>query len=578
MAQRAHGELLGVHVRSAEGLASDHGTLDAHRKLLEDLGGAFHEVVASDVPKALIDFARTENCTQLVLGASQRSRLQELLRGSVVNRIIRLSGSIDVHVISQPAGMEPMLRSASRRRIGVGLARRRQYAGWITAAVGLAVVTSVLANTRDHVELPGVLLLYTLTVVIVAVVGGALPAIATAVVAFALANWYFTPPIHTLTIDEAEDLLALVVFVVVAIVVSTVVANAARRTVEAERARAEAEILVRLTATVTTDDPLRSLITHLRSSFGLDGVAILDRREAAWHVVVSTGSDVPSRPEEADVVDELGPDVVLALRGRQLTVDDRRVLAAFATQLAAALERTRLSDAAASAGALAQANELRAALLQAVSHDLRTPLAAIKASVSSLRQDDVTWDDEHERAFLAAIEEQTDRLTVLVGNLLDMSRLQAGVLEPQLRAVAFDEVVPAAIASLVEGAARVDADVSETLPPVEADPALLERVVANLLSNAIAHSPDGAKVHVAAGTVNRDVTLHVIDHGPGIPRLDRARVFEPFQRAGDRRSATGVGLGLAVARGFVEAMHGELHLDDTPGGGLTAIITLRAAS
>ena len=196
------------------------------------------------------------------------------------------------------------------------------------------------------------LLLYTLTVVIVAVVGGALPAIATAVVAFALANWYFTPPIHTLTIDEAEDLLALVVFVVVAIVVSTVVANAARRTVEAERARAEAEILVRLTATVTTDDPLRSLITHLRSSFGLDGVAILDRREAAWHVVVSTGSDVPSRPEEADVVDELGPDVVLALRGRQLTVDDRRVLAAFATQLAAALERTRLSDAAASAGAL----------------------------------------------------------------------------------------------------------------------------------------------------------------------------------------------------------------------------------
>ena len=360
---------------------------------------------------------------------------------------------------------------------------------------------------------------------------------------------------------------------------STVVADTARRTVEAERARAEAEILVRLTATVTTDDPLRSLITHLRSSFGLDGVAILDRREAAWHVVVSTGSDVPSRPEEADVVDELGPDVVLALRGRQLTVDDRRVLAAFGDP-ARRGPRTHPTLGCRGLGRRARAGE-RAAGRAPASGVPRPPHAVggdqgVGLEPAPGRRD--LGRRTRAREFLAAIEEQTDRLTVLVGNLLDMSRLQAGVLEPQLRAVAFDEVVPAAIASLVEGAARVDADVSETLPPVEADPALLERVVANLLSNAIAHSPDGAKVHVAAGTVNRDVTLHVIDHGPGIPRLDRARVFEPFQRAGDQRSATGVGLGLAVARGFVEAMHGELHLDDTPGGGLTAIITLRAAS
>jgi two-component system sensor histidine kinase KdpD len=578
MAQRAHGELLGVHVRGAEGLASGSGTLDAHHALLQDLGGEYHEVVASDVAKALTDFARTENCTQLVLGASQRSRLNELLHGSIVNRIIRLSGTIDVHVISQSGAEEPMLRAPSRRRSAIGLSSRRQIAGWITAIVLLALVTAALTNLRDHVGLPGVLLIYMLVVVVVAVIGGTLPAIGSAVVAFLLANWYFTPPIHTWTIDEGENILALVVFVVVAAIVSTMVATAARRSVEAARARAEAEVLVRLGATVTADDPLRSLVAHLRSSFGLDAVAILSRSESGWQIEMAAGTDVPARPEDADVVDELGSGVVLALRGRQLTVDDRRVLAAFATQVAAALERTRLSDAAASAGALAQANQLRAALLQAVSHDLRTPLAAIKASVSSLRQGDVSWDAEEEKEFLAAIEEQTDRLTVLVGNLLDMSRLQAGVLEPQLRAVAFDEVVPAAIASLVEGGGSVDSELSEALPPVQADPALLERVVANLLDNAITHSRDGSKVHVAACRVNGDVALHVIDHGPGIARLDRERVFEPFQRAGDQRSATGVGLGLAVARGFVEAMHGELQLDDTPGGGLTAIVTLPAAS
>ena len=310
------------------------------------------------------------------------------------------------------------------------------------------------------------------------------------------------------------------IFVVVAAIVSTVVATAARRSAEATRARAEAEILVRLAATVTSDDPLHLLVAHLRSSFALDAVAILHRTADGWVVEAEAGLDAPHRPEDADLVDELAPDVVLALRGRQLTADDRRVLSAFGAQLAAALERSRLSTAAASAGALVQANELRTALLQAVSHDLRTPLAAIKASVSSLRQDDVEWTDDEAAEFLAAIEEQTDRLTALVGNLLDMSRLQAGVLEPQFRAVAFDEVVPAALAGLSDGGATVDAELPETLPPVQADPALLERVVANLLENAV-NASGGEPVHVLACPVNGGVSLHVVDRGPGIPRADR---------------------------------------------------------
>jgi len=579
MAQRAHGELLGVHVRGGEGLAGSSSTaLDAQHRLLEDLGGEFHEVVGSDVAKALTDFARSENCTQLVLGASHRSRLQELWRGSVVNRIIRLSGTIDVHVISHAAGEGgPVLASTRRRPSAGGLSMRRQLAGWTVATVALLVVTAVLSGLRGSIGLPGVLLIYMLVVVVVAVVGGVWPAIGAAIVAFLLANWYFTPPIHRWTVDEAENVLALVVFVIVAAIVSTVVATASRRSADAVRARAEAEILVRLTATVTADDPLRVLVSHLRSSFGLDAVSILRRNDGTWSVEAAAGAEYPVRPEQADLVDDIAPDVVLALRGRQLTADDRRVLSAFGAQLASALERTELSVAAASAGALAQTNELRAALLQAVSHDLRTPLAAIKASVSSLRQMDVAWSDDETAEFLGAIEEQTDRLTGLVANLLDMSRLQAGVIEPHLRAVGYDEVVPAAIASLLEGAETIDADLPETLPAVLADPALLERVIANLLDNAVSVCPAGRKVRVAASPHDGSVSLHVVDQGPGIPRSERDRVFEPFQRSGDNRPATGVGLGLAVARGFIVAMHGELRLDETPGGGLTAIVTLPVA-
>jgi len=579
MAQRSHGELLGVHVRGGEGLTGPSSTaLDAQHRLLEDLGGEFHEVVGSDVAKALTDFARAENCTQLVLGASHRSRYQELVRGSVVNRIIRLSGTIDVHVISHARGDERLVLAPRRPNHSAGgLSARRQIAGWIVAVVALALVTVLLTSLRGTIDLPGVLLVYMLVVVVVAVVGGTLPAVGAAVVAFLLANFYFTPPIHTWTISEAENLLALVVFLIVGAIVSTVVATAARRSADATRARDEAEILVRLAATVTSEDPLSVLVSSLRSSFGLDAVSVLRRFDGRWVVEASAGTDPPRTPDEADVVDELVPDVVLALRGRQLTADDRRVLSAFGAQLAGALERTELAVAAASAGALAQTNELRAALLQAVSHDLRTPLAAIKASVSSLRQMDVAWSEDETAEFLEAIEDQTDRLTGLVANLLDMSRLQAGVIEPHLRAVGFDEVVPAAVASLLEGAAKIDADLPETLPAVLADPALLERVIANLLDNAVSVCPPEHRVRVVASPLDGFVSLHVVDRGPGIPRSERDRVFEPFQRSGDNRPATGVGLGLAVARGFIHAMRGDLQLDETPGGGLTAIVTLPVA-
>ncbi len=293
----------------------------------------------------------------------------------------------------------------------------------------------------------------------------------------------------------------------------------------------------------------------------------------------SDGS-APTGPEDADESEQLDDDLFLVVRGGALAADDRRVMNAFAAHLGAALDRRRLRDEAATAAALAEANALRAALLQAVSHDLRTPLAGIKASVSSLRQPDVQWSAEQRSEFEATIEDETDRLTKLVGDLLDMSRIQADVVRPELRAVALDEVVPAALHSLGARANGVQVDVVDTLPPVTADPALLERVVANLVDNAIVHTRPGTTVRVEAGEVAGAVHLRVIDRGAGIDPTQREQAFEPFQRLGDdgRTSGTGVGLGLAVARGFTRAIGGELSIDDTPGGGTTMVVTLRPAT
>ena len=237
---------------------------------------------------------------------------------------------------------------------------------------------------------------------------------------------------------------------------------------------------------------------------------------------------------------------------------------------------TESADVRAEAAALDRANELRTALLSAVSHDLRTPLASIKASVSSLRAGDVTWSADESADFLAAIEDDTDRLNQLVGNLLDMSRLQTGALDLVRQPVALEEVVANAIASLGPHAADVVVDVPEDLPLALVDAGLLERAVANVVANAIEWSPPGRVVEVRAGIRPPDLELAIVDHGPGVPNGAKESIFMPFQRLGDHGRG-GVGLGLAIAYGFVDAMEGELRVEDTDGGGATFRILLAAS-
>jgi two-component system sensor histidine kinase KdpD len=403
------------------------------------------------------------------------------------------------------------------------------------------------------------------------------PALVAAVAGFLAVNWFFTPPIHTWTIAERENVLALAAYLLTAAIVSGLVAVATRRTAEASRASAEAQTLSALASGVVEADPLPVLMSHLRRSFGLSGVALLSRANGGWHVEAADGASAET-PDAADDVHAVGGELVLALTGGDLAAEDRQVLNAFAANLSAALDRRTLHAQAAEAAALAEANELRSALLQAVSHDLRTPLAGIKASVNSLRQPDVTWTPEETAEFLGTVEDETDRLTNLVDNLLDMSRIHADAVAPVLRSTTLEEVVPAALASLGPRARDVVVDVPETVPPVDADPALLERVVANLVDNAVTHGESTCPVHVEAGVVAGRVLLRVVDRGKGVGAEDRERIFHPFQRLDDTapRRGAGVGLGLAVARGFTRAMGGDLTVEDTPGGGTTMVAELEA--
>ncbi len=580
IAQRAHGELLGVHARSQQGLTGPvTGLLADHRRLLEEVGGEYHETAGSDIAAVLVDFARAENATQLILGSSRQSRWRALTQGSVINRVVRLSGPIDVHVISHEVAPSEIPLPRLPRRRGAVIAPRRRLIAWVLTVAGLPALTALLAELREAVGLQTVLVLYLLFVVVIAAVGGAAPALVAALVGSLAVNWYFTPPIHTWTIAEGENVVALLAYLLTAGIVSGLVAVATRRTAEAARAGAEAQTLSALASGIVETDPLPILISHLRRSFGLAGVALLRRADHGWTVEAADGTSVDT-PEHADDVHAVGSDLVLALSGGDLAAEDRRILNAFSANLSAALDRRRLHAQAAEAAALADANQLRSALLQAVSHDLRTPLAGIKASVNSLRQPDVTWTPEETAEFLETVEDETDRLTNLVDNLLDMSRIHAGAVTPLMRATTLEEVVPAALASLGDRAREVVVDVAEDVPPVVTDPALLERVIANLVDNAITHGHSDIPVRIEGGTAAGRVLLRVVDQGKGIPVGQREQVFHPFQRLDDTkpRSGAGVGLGLAVARGFTRAVGGDLTVEDTPGGGTTKIVELEAAS
>ncbi|MFC5665446.1 ATP-binding protein [Kitasatospora misakiensis] len=592
----AGGDLLAVHVTRSDGLAgASSGALAQQRQLVETLGGSYHVVVGDDIPTALLAFARAHDATQLVLGTSRRGRTARFLTGPGIGETtVDASEDIDVHMVTHAFTGRGRLPALGRRH-----SPRRTAAGFVAGLVVPWLLTALLSHFHGGVNLTTDALIFQLGVVAVALLGGATSALLAALVASALLNYFFIPPVHTFTIGETNNIIALVVFAAVALTVSTVVDHATRLTARAARATAEAETLSTLAGSVLRGaDALPALLEKSRTAFGMHAVALLERTggevlascdaascdaasgdaasgDTAEGVAAGTDGD-PGRILETTEV-PVGADAVLVLTGRRLPAADQRVLTAFAAHVAAALERDRLAVVAAEVEPIKAADRMRTALLAAVSHDLRTPLAAALASVGSLRSPDVEFSPEDQAELLATADESLVKLTRLVDNLLDMSRLQAGALTLHLAETHLDEILPRALDSLADPYAPVQPLDLESVPPVLADPPLLERVLANVITNALRHNAPGAPVLVAASHHAERVELRVIDRGPGIAPEDRDRVFLPFQRLGDTDNTTGVGLGLALSRGLAEAMGGGLEVEDTPGGGTTMLLTLPAA-
>ena len=558
------GELLAVHVTTEDGLRSPHpGELARQRGLVDKLGGSFHQLVGDDIPETLIEFAKSVNATQLVIGASRRGKLSRLLTGHDVEAdIIRASGAIDVHIVSHDA----QAKALRLPRMGGALSTRRRIAGFAVLAVFGPLLTWLLVSSRSPEALTTDVLAYELLAVVVALVGGAFPSLIAALASGFALDYFFTKPFYTVTVNEPLHLVALLLYLLTAALVSVVVDRAARKTRVARRTAAESGLLQSVAGLVLRgEDAVESLLSRATEAFGLSGARLMTDGKVVANWGTTSDQVTEHRIDDHTVVEFHGPEP---------DASERRLMSVIAAQLGTALEQRQLEETAKAVEPLAATDRVRTALLSAVGHDLRRPLAAATAAVSGLRSEWSKLSDQDRADLLETADEALSQLANLVTDLLDVSRLQSGVLGVSVMPVDPAEVIMPALDELSLGPADVEIDLGSDVPEMVADPALLQRVVVNLLSNALRYEPAGSRVRLAESSFANQVEIRVIDHGPGIPEDRRDDVMVPFQRLGDTDSSVGLGLGLALSKGFVEGMDGTLALEDTPGGGLTMVISL----
>ncbi|MGV0731908.1 sensor histidine kinase KdpD [Mycolicibacter sinensis] len=578
IASKAGGELLVLHVLGGDG---DSGApaprVGKIRQLAISLGASLHTVIGDDVPAALLEFARDVNATQLVIGSSRRSRWARILDEGVGAAVVQQSGDIDVHIVTDE-DTKPNFRAVSISP------RERRAVSWLAAVAVPCVMCAIVVGWLDRYVDTGQSALFVVGVLLVALLGGIAPAVLSALLSGVLLNYFLLAPRRDFTIAEHDAAVTEVVLLLVAVAVAVLVDSAAKRAREAGRASREAELMTLFAGSVLRGADLDTLLERVRETYAQRAVSLvrIPARTAKPEVVASVGEQPCTSVDLADTTIDVGDDEFWMLMvGRQLASRDRRVLSVVARQAAGLVRQEELAAEASRADAVMRTDELRRSLLSAVSHDLRTPLAAAKAAVSSLRADDVAFSPDDTAELLATVEESVDQLTDLVGNLLDSSRLAAGVIRPALTKVYLEEVVQRALIGIgrrsnVFGRGRLDQVKVEVGPTVAmADAGLLERVLANVIDNALRYASDSV-VRVTAGRVGARVLINVADGGRGLPPGGELHAFDPFQRLGDRDNTSGVGLGLSVARGFVEAMGGTISATETPGGGLTMVVDLAA--
>ncbi|MEE8868307.1 MAG: DUF4118 domain-containing protein [Acidipropionibacterium acidipropionici] len=550
----------------------------ALRRLAERLGGSLHEVVGDDVPGAIIDFARSVDATQIVVATAGRGPVGRVLRPGVGEQMARRASGIDVHLVTGSGEAKGPLPRPTGALGGV-----RRLAGFALAVVAGPLLTWFLLADPAQDSTAVVALAFQLLVVVVALVGGIWPALCSAVGLGVTLDYFFTAPLYTFSISSIPHLSTVVLCVVIAALVSLIVDRAARQTRAARRSAAESQLLQSASGRVLGgQDAVRALVDQIRESFGMARARLIrDGEEVASSsaALAGTASGRARAGQWRRSSLPVGEGARLELDGPALDESGQKLLPVITAQLATALDRADLSRAAAS-------GKVRTALLSALGHDLRRPLASATAAVTGLRSvaGELTGTDRAELLETAA--ESLSALSGLIEDLVDVRRLETGALAVTMAAVDVEDVIGDALDEAGAGPDQVSLDVEPDLPVLGADAALLRRVLVNLLINALRHSPGGVELSArrAGGTrvvgegegedVGDVVELSVADHGPGIDPGRRAEIFMSFQRLGDDDNTTGLGLGLALSKGFVEGMGGTLEPEDTPGGGLTMVVSL----
>src|ERR1700744_4355303 len=504
IASKSTAELMVVHVVRGDGLAGlSEPRMTKIRDLASSLDASVHTVVGDDVPTALLDFAREMNATQLVIGSSRRSRWARVFEEGIGVRIVQRSGKIDVHIVTHE-------ESKRGFHLATPAPRERRVASWLAAFIIPSIICAVTVTMLDrYLDTGGESALFFIGVLAVGLLGGVAPAVLSAVLSGLLLNYYLIAPRHSFTIAEPNSAITELVLLLIAVAVAVLVDGAANRAREARMASQEAELLTLFAGSVLRGADLETLLERVRETYSQRAVSMLrelaeqDRASGRRsYVVACVGKDPCVSVDSADTAIEVGDDEFwMLMAGRKLSARDRRVLTAVANRAAGLIRQRELAEEASRAEAILQADELRRSLLSAVSHDLRTPLAAAKVAVSSLRAQDVDFSPHDTAELLATIEESIDQLTALVGNLLDSSRLAVGVVRPSLRRTYLEETVQRALLSIGKGATgffrsaidRVKVDVCDAV--VLADAGLLERVFANLIENALRYAPNVVRVN-----------------------------------------------------------------------------------
>ncbi len=566
----------------------DRDRLAQSLRLAEQLGGEAVTVPGQDVVETLIQVAEAHNVTEFIVGKSRRPRWQETLRGSVVHDLIRASGSLDVYVVTGQEEEDQPAPAPHPKPLP-------PIAGYIYSAAAVALAALVAQLLRSFLSLPNLSMIFLTAVLLSAVQWGLGPSLFASVLSMLAYDFFFVPPVFTLTVASPQDILALAIYVSVAVLTSNLTAKVRDQAHAARMREARTSVLYGLSremaASAGLDNVLQAIVTEVAETQAAEAVVLLPSGDElavraqqppnvalseaehgaatwAWRHGQATGRGTDTLPGVEWLFLPLrttrGCVGVLGLHVEQtgqVSPSQRRLLEALADQAAIGIERTRLAQEMEQTRLLTETERLSAALLSSISHDLRTPLAGITGAVTTLRAEGAAYSEADRQDLLTTIEEEAARLNRFVGNLLDMTRLESGALELNRDWVELEDLIGASLARPAQflGDHRLSVEIEPQLPMVNIDFVLMEQVLVNVLDNAAKYSPPATTIQVRAQRLPGAVVVAVSDEGSGIPPEDLERVFDKFQRVktGDRHAA-GTGLGLSICRGIVEAHGGTI--------------------